>query len=58
MQVYHSVADARRQVSEWEKQYPGAEFSIRPYALGNKVAYQIVQVNRFGNNETETFGGR
>lgn len=47
MTVYNSVADAKRQVAIWKKQYPYAKFQIRPYALGNKVAYQIVQINRF-----------
>lgn len=45
--VYHSVKDAKQQVSIWKAQYPNAQFKIVPYALGNKVAYQIVQINRF-----------
>ena len=47
MQVYHSIADAKRQVKIWCKQYKGSKFVIHPYALGNKVAYQIIQINRF-----------
>lgn len=47
MRVYHSIADAKRQISIWKKEHPSANFEIRPYALGNNVAYQIVQKNRF-----------
>lgn len=49
MRVYHSVNDAKRQIKIWERDYPTAKFSIRPYALGNKVAYQIVQTNRYAS---------
>lgn len=46
MTVYSSRKDAARIARQLTRE-SGQRHVVRPYALGNKVAYQIVNVERF-----------
>lgn len=47
--VFRSYIEAREKARIWKLAYPDAKFDIRQIACGNRVGWEVVQTNRFGD---------